>query len=127
MGPAPFTGEVRPWAPLKESRGALLPRTRPVQNTRTVCVVRRDGSWWLIERGGAFLMRQRTKRLATLTGRLLDGDVSAAPAWYRATLEEARRTQRDELGALRAAVLAARELGLGPEHVRTDASGRPLD
>ena len=90
--------------------------------------VRKDGSWWVIERDGKFIKRARTKKLASLTGILLDGDPSVAVEWYRLTVAEARRTHHNEADVFRSAIYSAKVLGLSPDHVRADPdTGKPID
>ncbi len=96
-------------------------------NPQAKATVRKDGSKWIVERDGTFLRRVTTKRLAVLTGLLLDGDISVAPAWYRATLDAAKREHRDHRHALSSAKLSAYVIGLGPADVRADPAGNPTD
>jgi len=90
--------------------------------------VRKDGSWWVIERDEKFIQRARTKKLASLTGSLLDGDLSVAVEWYRLTIAEARRVHHNEADVFRSAIYSAKTLGLRPDHVRADPdTGKPID
>jgi hypothetical protein len=99
-----------------------------IQSKNPATVIK-DGSWWNVERDGVRLLsRINTKKLAVLTKRMFDGDASAAPEWYRLTLTYERKAFPDEAMALRSTVLAAKTLGLRPDHVRADPdTGKPID
>lgn len=71
-------------------------------------------------------MADRHQRLATLTLAVLQGDLSAAPRWYREALNSAERRLGRET-ALRVTMADAAQLGLSPVQVEVDrATGEPL-
>ena len=82
---------------------------------------------WQIRKNDKMIVRCATKKLATLYLRLFNGDISAAPAWYRLLLGYARK-RMGASDALRFAVGSARQYGIGPTSVQADPeTGLPLE
>lgn len=88
--------------------------------------IRKDDQWWRIERDGQLVDSARSKKLASITIKLFDGDLSVAPQWYRMVIADAakRMSQRD---AVRTGVFKAQQIGLGPAQVHALPDGTPID
>lgn len=82
---------------------------------------------WCVVVDGRMLRRYSTKRQASRHVAMYNGDLSAAPAWYREELAKALKSLRGRGQALKSAGMSARLLGLSPCQVNADPNtGEPL-
>jgi hypothetical protein len=100
-------------------------------------VEKHDGSipWYIIndDNPKRMVRRTTTKKRATLLCAVLNGDISAAPLWYRAEynywhkMGESRGFANNDVEAARFVVMDARSMNLTPVQVNCDPNtGIPL-
>lgn len=81
--------------------------------------------WRVMDDTGHMISRYSTRTTAALMVRVLEGDLAAAPQYYRRLIRyaAARMSHKD---AIRYAVGSVQMLGLGPQDVRADPkTGEP--
>jgi hypothetical protein len=91
--------------------------------------IRKDPSYylkWQLWHDGTFVARFTTKREALLMKSICEGDLSAAPVWYRLCVAKAEKKFGNRCDALRSARFSAVSFNLSPEDVQADpATGEP--